>query len=1223
MRNQQMSHLTNSSWRSTHIRVMSQLVAMMMLSNSVFAASVDLADVPMAIKSTAAPNIMLTLDDSGSMMFEMLPDDVMPDSAANTNGNCTHFGSSAPGARATPYMFPVRLGTFGGGDYGRCIVGFESTNRYARFLRTSDYNKIYYNPRVRYLPWADGTGANMSNASSTAAYVNPGNTSAGTRDLTVDTTITTNWLADDGNSSFVAQTFYPATYYVYTGGAPLTSANDVNNIPANFTRVEIRSGTASYTKLSSARTDCASATVCTYAEEIQNFANWFQYYRNRILAARAGIGRAFSSLSTEPRVGFAAINKGSSTIDGVSTSSVVSGVRQFTGSDRTSFFSTFYGYTINTNGTPLRLSLEEVGSYFSRTDNSGPWGKVPGSNNTTPHAACRQTFNILMTDGYWGDSYSNAGNADNTASGTLTGFDSLGAPLSYTYTPGNPYSDSYSDTLADVAMKYWITDLRTDLDNKVPKDDVDPAFWQHMVNFTVGLGVFGTIPKSTIDQALTTSPPTITWPNPTAALPNKIDDLAHAAVNSRGGFYSASNPDEFANSLSSALNDLISRTGSGAAIAVANPNVSSSDNTSYASKYNSGGWYGDLASYTIDINTGVVGTAEIWSAMTQLDALSASSRNIVTHSGGVGSGQGRKFRVPDGTSTTISATQLGHLNSTTSPPGPTDGASVLDFLRGDRSNEGTAYRRRVHVLGDIINAEAVVSRPPSAAYTDTDYANFVSAQRNRPSVIFQGANDGMLHAFNATNGGESWAYIPSFLFDGPSKLRNLAKKSGFAHQYFVDGTPFLADVDINRTPGSAVSATDWRTVLVGGLGKGGRGWYALDVTAPIASSESDAASKVLWEFPNSGTTGTVDLTTPDGFVSGGLLMNSNKVGFSFGSPVVVKTKAHGWVALIPSGYNNGYDTGGDGHGYLFVVNVRDGSVVHVFDTGGGSGAPSNAGGSSSSPSGLAKIAAWVNSANTDSTVTYVYGGDLNGDVWRFNLDSSDTSNWTVKRLARLVDASGNAQPVTTRPDLVTFFAGGASRRLVYVGTGKYLGDSDVATTDTQTVYALVDDLSNPSGYNSVIPVPLRSNLQQQILSGTSIRSNASVTPLDYTTKRGWYVDLNVAGERLNTDPQIVAGTLVFTSNIPSADVCTPGGSSYYNVLDARTGGVVLNGTQWMSFFLGSYLSSAPRIVRLPNGQLKSIIRNSAGGTSTHNGPPSNFNAIPRRVSWREILEDGQ
>lgn len=1205
------------------VRVLSALLAAAVPFTSLHAASTDLADVPMAIKSTAAPNIMLTLDDSGSMMFEILPEREMPNSAANINPGCSQFTSNQG---ATPYMFPIVTSAFGGSDYGECIVGFESTNRYARYLRSSEYNKIYYDPRVRYLPWADSTGANMADASITAAYYNPFNTSAGSLNVKTNHTMSKNWLADDGNAYSSSQTFYPATYYIYTGGVPLTGVNDANNIPANFTRVEIRDG-VSYPKLSSARTDCGIAS-CTFEQEIQNFANWFQYYRNRILVARAGIGRAFASLSTDPRVGFATLNKASSTIDGVNTASIVRGVRQFIGSDRTNFFNTFYSRRIPTSGTPLRAALSNVGEYFSRTDNRGPWGKFPGTDDTTPHAACRQTFNILMTDGYWNGASANLANTDNTASsGTHTGIDSNGAPLSYSYTPTYPFSDNYSDTLADAAMKYWITDLRPDLENKVPKDDIDPAFWQHMVNFTVGLGVFGTIPKSTIDQAFTTSPPNIPWPDPHSTqdtdLPRKIDDLAHAAVNSRGGFYSASNPDEFANSLSSALNDLISRTGSGAAIAVANPNVTPADNTSYASKYNSGGWYGDLSAYPIDVNTGIVSTTAIWSAMSQLDALSAASRNIVTHTGDSGTGQGRIFKSPDASGTRISAIQLSYLNSTTTPPGPSDGDAVLDYLRGVRTNEGTTYRTRVHVLGDIINAEAVIVRPPSSAYTDNGYASFVTAQSTRPTVIFQSANDGMMHAFNGSNGVESWAYIPSFLFNGPSKLRNLAKKTGFTHQYYVDATPFLADVDLSNTSGSGATSPNWKSVLVGGLGKGGRGWYALDVTTPLATSESDAASKVMWEFPNTGTTGTVDVTTPDGFVSGGLAMNINKIGYSFGKPIVAKSKAHGWVAIIPSGYNNGSDTGGDGHGYLFVVNIRNGAVLHVFDTGGGASPPSNAGGSASSPSGLAQVVAWADSANTDSTVTYVYGGDLNGDVWRFDLNSVNTSEWKVKRLANLVDASGNAQPVTTKPDLAGFFASGAARRVVYLGTGKYLGDSDVATSDVQSIYGLVDNLSNPSGYNTVIPSPTRSNLQQQTLSGTAVRTNASLATVDYTTKRGWFVDLNVSGERLTSDPSIVARTLVFTSNIPSADVCTPGGSSYYNVLDYRTGGVVQNGTTWMSFYLGAFLSSAPRVIRLPNGGFKSIIRTSAGETLTNEGPPSSVNATPRRVSWREILEDGQ
>ena len=841
--------------QSSNYRMMAKIFAAawlaMGISQPVLATPTDISDVPMAVLNSVKPNVMFTLDDSGSMQFEVIPenDDVyLTFPRPRTLYGSTYYGSNWSDA-----------------SYAR-HARFTLANRYARCYRNAQCNPMYYNPATRYQPWSNGDGSLMPAASPTAAPFNPYNVAEGTRNLTTDQTDERRWTNDDGSSTYGSVTYYPATYFRYIGGgtAP-TAVGAANNTAANFERVEIKTGNT-YPKTTK-RTDCAGAT-CSYTEEIQNFANWFSYYRSRILAARAGVGLAFSRQPSESmRTGFAAINKGETTIDGqANTSTIVRGVRLFSGTDRTQFFTELYSHVMPSAGTPLRYALDDVGQYFSRTDDRGPWGATPGSTGGTQYS-CRQNFNILMTDGYWNGNNARTatGNIDNTSGPTNTR-----PPLpSYTYAPANPYSDAYSNSLADVAMYYWKNDLRGSLTNNVPTDSTDPAFWQHLVNYTVGFGVTGTISSTAISSAFTSTPQTITWPDPSVAdSPNKVDDLAHAAINSRGGFYSAADPESFATALQSALDDVIARSGSAAAVAVANTDVSV-DNTSYASSYNSGNWSGQLSSYPIDTGTGVVSTTATWSAQSQLNSLTSSTRKVVTYSGTAGA----QFQPSTASTTTkLTATQQATLNSSTTPPGPSDSAAVLEYIRGDRTGETSGvYRTRANLLGDIVNAEPVVVTTPSFTYGDPGYAAFKTAQSviattsplfvpTRIKTVFQPANDGMVHAFLASDGSENWSYIPSFFLSttAPSQLRNLSKKDGFIHRYFVDATPVLGDVDFDLTGlANGVPPTilnpNWKSILVGGLGKGGRGYYSLNVTTPTAGNEAAAASKVLWEFPVAGT----------------------------------------------------------------------------------------------------------------------------------------------------------------------------------------------------------------------------------------------------------------------------------------------------------------------------------------------------------------------------------
>ncbi len=1155
---------------------------------SAYAASTDISDVPMALKNQIPPNIMLTLDDSGSMQWEFMPEQDM------------HFSIFLQPRPASPY---------GGSTYANQLPNFNDTNVHNFFGRSSANNKLYYNPDSTYRPWSNSDGSLMANANPAAALYNPALPTAGNTNLTVQNTKRADWFSGPNlNSAFcdpgcgANHTYWPITYFNYNGTGSRTTR-------ASYTKVEITTATPAGATFTS-----PGGITRTRAEEIQNFANWFQYYRSRILTARAGIGRAFSTLGTTPRVGFGTINASPTTIDGVaSNGTVVSGVRAFTGTARTNFFTSFYGRTIPAAGTPLRNAADDVGVYFSRTDANGPWGANPGSGGGTQYS-CRQNYHILTTDGYWNDAgASTAGaraNVDNTSGAVITKTDGT----TFQYTPANPFRDSWSNTLADVAMYYWVRDLRPDLANNVSTNSKDPAFWQHLTTFGVSIGLAGTIPIATVDAALGTNPPAITWPDPNATDPAKIDDLAHAAVNGRGGFFVATDPDTLASSLTATINDIAARSGAAAAVAVSTPNVVAGDNFSYEVSYNSGNWSGDVQAYPIDLTTGIPNTsAPVWSssAQAQLDARTSASRKIATYKGTAGTGQGIQFQpTTASTATKLSAAQQALLNSPTTPPGPSDGAAVAAYLRGDRSGEtaGT-YRSRTHLLGDIIHAEPLVIREPAQNYGDTGYASFKTTNASRPKLLLQGANDGMLHAFNAATGAEEWAYVPNLVI---GSLNNLSSKNGYTHKYYVDGTPVSGDIDFNNTDGISQKPTppapDWRTIVVGGLGKGGRGFYALDVTA-LPGAETDLAGKVLWEFPNSATNATVRAN----------------IGYSFGRPIIVKTRARGWVVLVTSGYNNGTnagDSGGDGKGYLFVLNARTGDLIQAISTGVGS---------TSEPSGLAHISGYVESRDTDNTVDYVYGGDLKGNVWRFDLShASSIGGWNVALLASLVDSSGNFQPVTTEPELAKIsITGGTYKRFVYVGTGRYLGDSDIPgvsganvnASQTQTMYGLVDDLSNPGGSNPVIN-PLRANLQQQTFTVNADGSRvATANSLNFSTQKGWYIDLPAAGERLDTHPTLAYSALVFNTNAPNSDPCVPGGSSYLNMLDYQTGGYLEGSAGGKSSIrYADTLANRAILIKLPNGTILALTRKSDATTTAGPGTPVSSSSGTTRKSWIELMQ---
>ncbi|MER2513059.1 MAG: PilC/PilY family type IV pilus protein [Nitrosomonas ureae] len=1080
----------------------------MLLTGSVYALP-PLSNTPLFLGGNISPNVMFTLDDSGSMQFEIMPENLIVQTQD----------------KSIRYMFPRASGVYGASDYGNYVVDFESTNKYAASLRSSYVNKIYYDPMVRYPPWSNADGSLMNNSAPTCAYHNPYNTAAGCRNLTINNKQTADWLKDDGTlSGNLSKTFYPAVYYKYNGGSI--------NSAGSYTKVEIKSSTSTYTG-GSDRSDCAAAPTCTYNEEIQNFANWYTYYRSRILLSRAGVGRAFAAQGNTMRVGFAAINKGSTTIDGVATTVVKTGVRQFTGMDRTNFFTNLYDHDIPAAGTPLREAVLAVGEYFKRTDDKGPWGLTPGSTGGTQHE-CRQNYNILMTDGYWtkGD-ISGLDNSDNLSGSTITNDSSPAIPATYTYIPSLPYSDAYDDTLADATMQYWKNDLRTDLPNKVPTNPHDPAFWQHVVTFTVGLGVTGTLTELPSGAQ--------SWPDPEKNEAAKIDDLWHAAVNSRGEFFSAADPTAFANALTSALKTIVARTGSASAVA-ANSSSLQMNGRAYQAKFNSGDWSGQLLSIPIG-PAGIEGTPE-WNAgevSLASGVINPASRVMITK----GISDGISFEYGN-----LTTTQKAFLNKDASGVTDNCGLERVAFLRGDSTRESATgtftcssstsvnnFRPRpTSKLGDIVSSGPLYVGKPGAGYSDVDhpgYKSFYTNYKDRVPMIYIGANDGMLHGFNACvpgvtagcttadAGKELLVYIPSVVYENLSRLTD--KNYNANHRYFVDGSPMTADVYYSST-------SSWRTVLVGGLNGGGQGYYALDITNPADTTKSaptfaaaNAANILLWEFTSADD---ADM----GYSHNYPQINS----FTGQAMQIVKMENNQWAVIVGNGYNS---TGGKAVLYiLFITGGEDGSwtagtdyIKLIADPGTGNG--------------LSTPIPFDSTGN--GKVDVIYAGDIKGSLWKFDVSSATPANWKVGINGVPLFVSGTSKPIIFPPSISFHPKGG---QLVLFGTGKYLETADTTSINPQTIYGIWDD-------SAVATITTGALVQQVITDGGIRTATQNLVPYSATIK-GWYANLPVSGERITGVPSLEDGILLFSTIMSSTSPCDFGGRGIVNALNFLTGGML-------------------------------------------------------------------
>jgi len=1107
------------------------------------------------------PNMMVTLDTSWSMIFPY-----MPEGDVNLAGGIVKFpGFTSVIMHPNDTRHAIDQGPTKGD--GGAIPG-DNTAAAGVFqmqMRSPDVNSLYYDPAVTYKPWilqskdaVTGEYKRYPAADPTKALFDPDKPTGAFANLTqVDTAKTATWCvngpANSGDKlscASSAKSFNPGLYYRLDGASTtckkIGGAPDPNDVRC-YTKFDINSS-ATFKKYST-RTDCAGST-CTVTDERLNFANWFVYYRTRLHIAQASLPETFLQLKDNKlRTGWATIHSGAIDVDGVSTRNVISGVRKMEASRKQALVEWIRAFKSDdkvTNstadpklrgGTPLLSAITGVGDYFLRTDSRSPWADDPdgGTVKVENSLSCRRSYNLLITDGYYTDAGSNPkstvngstttiGNEDGTAStATIT------APAnakSYKYTPRAPYMDGCPGTMADVAMYYWKNDLIKDMPNNVPagKDNLtqNPAFWQHLVQFNIGLGVSGNIPYNDLANQLDklTTGEKGWWPSATDPKANNscsvsgndpklVDDLLHAAINSRGQYFSVKTPVQLTNALTTALSRAGRQEGMTQAGVALQTQYVNAINVKYVPEYTSEQWIGDVKAYeSTSVNNWAPKSSPTWSALEKLPA--HADRNIVTWTGTAGG----KFQ-----SGSVGATNDATLTANL-PEGATE-AQLINYIRGDTSQEDAAqklnlFRQRDALLGDFINSPPTLlkgnvdlqyDKLPTTAPGQSSYAAFRDRKAARPPLLFVGGNGGMLHAFadyDGTNGDsanpskargqEVFAFVPQAAMAG---LGNLARRdygtAGNPHRFFVDGP---------LTESDAYDGSAWRNVLIGTTGAGGRSIFALDVT-PGKTLDANA---VMWERSST--------DDPD-------------FGYMLGDAQVGMLPDGTWKVFVGNGP---YST--NGHAVLMMIDLFSGKTTKL-----------DVSASDEKNNGLGAVQLVKNS---NQQVVAIYAGDLLGRMWRFDVNGSGAVSKGLEGQPLFVAPTG--QPITAAPGIVSHPLGGY---MVLFGTGKLFDDTDPDSVTTQSLYGVWDA---PLSVSAGLPT---SNINRDMLVEQKIVLNAvaknangqsyydiNYTTVDYKAKRGWFIDLLLgAGQRLVYPSTVVDDFVLMNTVVPAKASDTPSCSS--------------------------------------------------------------------------------
>lgn len=1245
------------------------------------AGAVDLSATPPELTPAVAPNIILTYDDSSSMGKAFVP-------------GYLGDGEAIYGAYSGAITDPLS---------GKRICGWYSADA-SRVVHPWNFsaavNRMYYDEQQVYVTPKMPDGTAMDPGSFTAAWedgiaANTGGSRA-TRDLQTS-------YAIDWNDGYTAQ---PATIHPASASHPpsMQCAAPEGYMPFPFVDPDGSNAHAFFYRFLGDRTSrrdlfdpdkyvAVDAPALGEAQK-KNFAIWYGFYRTRNHTARSALARALESVPRTIRVQWQRLHAG--LLDNTSI------IRALTDEAHFRKLMGFIYASQPSGGTPMRSAVTRVAQYFGRSNaamsENNPYFDVVSGRELS----CRRNYSLLVTDGgwnqdagftrRWADATNAAGSApvganpDQAATTLPDGRPYQPGSASAVIYGGGPSQQSLSG-FADVAFHYWATDLRPDLKNDVVPhlpdrttgitetaistpiggeptslpDEVyfnpanDPATWQHLVQFVVTFGLDGVLDVPGDLTALRKGTKAWTdWASPPndelLDTPAKADDVWHAVINSRGGLFNAHDPQQLVDQIKKVIDSIVARNAASTAGTVSNT-VLGPDATYFHTGFSSDDWSGVVQALRVD-ESGNLGAA-IWSVGELLDARTgASDDRVILTSTAPGAGHGASFR---GTSVLDAIRAVDPAFESGSA-----GSERLDWLRGDRAKEGTVFRQRRAVLGAVVNARPVYVAYPASGYRDAfpprrshprerapemslgpdgrllhSYEQFVADHLKRAPTLYVGANDGMLHAFDATTlgvdpasvdvppqpGAERWAYVPYAVYGA---LRGLGAQTQFQYAPTVDGTPVVRDVYF-----SSGNRVGWHTMLVAGVRLGGRGVYALDITeagaAEVAGSQGTPgpADKVLWEFHHTSA------RTLDG--------DPSHLGYTYGRPNIARLANGTWVVLVPSGYfpdDTSAPAAPNGFSSLFVLDAQTGTLLKELRT-------------SDSVTGMNITSAGLTTPvlgdyDGDQVDDVAFAGDLQGNVWRFDLADEDPSRWKVDLLFK--PAIPGQRPVTVMPRL---FPDPSSRHFVVVfGTGKYLGSSDNvidATTPVQAVYGIRDP--GTAGAAPVIEgvTPM---VQQHLHEKGNVRG---LTKDDMPLKDvaghpvgGWYVLLQIlgsdgkqtnAGERVVVDatPLFDSNRAVITTLIPhQGDPCSPATQGAVLVVDAATGGAasgvdvsVVDGWEPGFAQAGARISPAPT-----SGSLPAAVRVGGGRVYlpgiTLSADGSTFSigdAIWRRRSWRALNND--
>lgn len=936
---------------------------------------------------------------------------------------------------------------------------------------------------------------------------------------------------------------------------------------------------------------------------------------------------------------------GCNTIPGSNTSTSgvcrgFNGMRRLAGAHRTNFFNWLDSIPV-VRGTPTHFVMDNAGQYLSATGLgvNSPWASNPGVTEE-PVLSCRKSYHILMTDGEYGHAWTGAeldtsglpgtrvvrgGNADGTQTVLPDG-------TVYSVDAGNTQTRLYRDTwgstthssLSDIAFYYWSRDLQPGIPNNLkptpteqfPRQNFgtaslpaeldpywnprnNPATWQHMVNYTIGFK--DAAQWSTDAEYLRWMGDTFSglsplirgekvWASPfcNQAMNGGGDnrpcdgaynyalrdharkvDMWHTALNSRGRFIPAPDAQSLVDAFKGILAGLTSENGQARVSIAASSSQMRTDGRIYLASYNMERFSGEVAAHRIDAVSHAMDSQPAWTSSTTLDAagLNWANRRILSHANGSG--------------INFNWTSLSDDQKTAIRGSDTDtvGTQRVDYLRGNRSLEAPtgAFRQRASRMGTIVSSNLwTVAAPRRLGFERPDHATFRSARVNRPETVYVGANDGMLHGFDAATGVERFAYVPRAAIPG---LKDYTSPQ-YTHRFFVDGHPFTGDADLSWVPNNPNPPPDpaWRTVLVSGLGGGGRGYFVVDVTDPTnVTSTSVLLDKT---FP-ANTTGNFDGHQDVGHLYGAPVTNTVSGGRS---EQIVKLNNGRWAVVLGNGVNSFNERP------VLLIQFLDGDrslkriVAHsALNTSNGLASPR------------------LIDLNGNGTVDIAYAGDLQGQLWKFDLSSKVDTDWGVSAwngtaptckdattcvplfVAKDGASPANAQPITTTPMWMNHPLGGIQ---VMFGTGQNIQSSDPANTRVQTIYSVWDKSTFTKNDDKLItladahPVTTgRALLVQQSITtavtqagengvGTvdtiyshSTENTITYSRIDNTAKRGWFMDLPLSGERVLNPPGPFQGQRVLIpSTAPSStaggESCEPkaaAGQSRLTVLNMITG----------------------------------------------------------------------